>query len=324
MNLSTAGAFSTQEEESSLSRFRAENKDLFQKEDAKLYRHLGIVTGLLALGTFAAVTTPFILFKILLGAADAFLIFSLINVTIHHHLTHKNAAEGAAAKKILDFIYLIVLPNAPKRKSRYTRAHLNHHLRPFHETDVDHHYGTNRFIKMMKKPLSAAFYFTELTFVGAYMPGWEDDRYMNEVPLEKWNREDYEKVKDLEKKEALKTAGIQWGAFLLALGISNFFRIPILGAVVWGWAFPMLLVKNWAHFLGQFQHYDEQLLDPNATVWKRTKTFRVPVWLNYLAGGEISGHFLHHLFPEMPYYKVEEGRKRLLADPALSKQFAIY
>ena len=100
--------------------------------------------------------------------------------------------------------------------------------------------------------------------------------------------------------------------------------LPLLvSTFVWAWAFPMLMVKNWAHFLGQFQHYDEALLNPGLSIWKRTKTFRIPVWLNYLAGGEISGHFLHHLFPEMPYYKVEEARRRLLANPALA-QFAIY
>ena len=324
MNIHAPGVISTPEEEAALAGFRSANKDLFQKDDAQLYKHLAYVGGNFALGTLFAVTTPLVLFKILLGIWDGFLLFSLINVTIHHHHTHKNAAESETAKKLLDMIYLIVLPNAPKRKSRYTRAHLNHHLRPFHETDVDHHYGTQRFLRMMKNAFTAVLYFLELTFIGAHMPGWEDDRYMNEVPLEKWNQPDYEKIKAVEGKQALKTAALQWGAFLFALYIAGAYGLFLLEAFLWGWAFPMLLVKNWAHFLGQFQHYGETLLNPKISIWKRTKTFRIPSSLNYLAGGEISGHFLHHLFPELPYYKVEEARLRLLADPRLASEFAIY
>lgn len=148
------------------------------------------------------------------------------------------------------------------------------------------------------------------------MPGWEDDRYMNEVPLEKWARADYEKVKTLERKKALRLSSIQWGVF----GI----LVWALPAVAWGWVFPTLLVKNWAHFLGQFQHYDERFLKPARSVWRRTKTYHFSSWINYLVGGEINGHFVHHLFPEIPYYYVEAARKRLLQDPELSKLFVTY
>jgi len=262
------------------------------------------------------IASPSLWIKVPLGPANAFLLFSLINVTIHHHHTHHNAAGGPVTKKILDLLYFLAVPNAPKRLTRYTRAHLNHHARPFHETDIDHHYGKNHYLKMMKNFWTRIFYFLELTFVGGHVPGWEDDRYMNQVPLEEWNQRDYERVKEEERKKALRLSLLQWSLF----GIS----LWVLPAVAWGWAFPMLLVKNWAHFLGQFQHYDDQFLDPARSALRRTKTYRFPAWLNYLAGGEISGHFLHHLFPEMPYYHVERARKRFLKDPELSKLFVTY
>lgn len=306
----------TPQQEAALNRFRAEHDVLFKKNALALLSHLAIVASLLIFFTTIVVTTPFLWLKILLGIVNAFLWFCLINVTIHHHKTHHNAASGPVMKKLLDIIYFIAVPNAPKRTNRYTRAHLNHHARPFHETDVDHYYGKDRYLAMMKKPWTAVWYFLELTFVGGHMPGWEDDRYMNHVPLEKWNRKDYEGIKKAEVRKALQASLIQWSLFLLAL--------VVLPAVAWGWAFPMLLVKNWAHFLGQFQHYDDRFLDPSRSILQRTKTYHFPSWLNYLTGGEISGHFLHHLFPEMPYYNVESARKILVGDPALAKMFVTY
>jgi len=86
----------------------------------------------------------------------------------------------------------------------------------------------------------------------------------------------------------------------------------------------MLLVKNWAHFLGQFQHYDERLSDSSRSVWNRTKTYRFSSALNYLLGGEISGHFLHHLFPELPYYNIERACRRFLKNSELSMLFVTY
>lgn len=304
------------EEVQAIERFRRSHPDLFQKKDTQLLRHLGTVIFLLSLGTLAAILVPSIGLKIAFGAVNAFLWFSLINATIHHHHTHHNAAGGRFAGRVLDLLYFIAVPNAPKRLSRYTRAHLNHHARPFHETDVDHHYGTERYLRMKKTLWSRFLYFLELTFVGSHMPGWEDDRYMNQVPLENWNRKDYERVKEEERKKSLRLALLQWGLFGVSLWI-----VPWLA---WGWAFPMLLVKNWAHFLGQFQHYDGRLLDPSRSIWNRTKTYRFPSWLNYLAGGEISGHFLHHLFPEIPYYKVETARQRFDKDPELRALFITY
>lgn len=308
--------FEKREEKTALDRFRARNRDLFKKDDPRLFLHLGTVLSLLAFSTALVVTTNQLVVKILLGCWNAFLWFSLVNMTIHHHHTHHNAAGHPWAGRFLDLLYRIAVPNAPKRRNRYTRAHLNHHARPFHGTDVDHHYGKTRYLKMMKNLWTRLIYFLELTFIGGHVPGWEDDRYMNQVPLEEWNQRDYEKVKEGERKKALRLSLVQWGLF----GIS----LPWVPALAWGWAFPMLLVKNWAHFLGQFQHYDDRLEDPTRSVWNRTKTYHFPAWLNYLAGGEISGHFLHHLFPEIPYYKVEAARKRLLQDPELTKLFATY
>jgi len=309
-------AFEKNEETAALKRFRAENPDLFRKDDGALLRHLGAVLSILFFSTALVIAVPWIWAKILLGAFNALLWFALINVTIHHHHTHHNAADSPSCRGLLDLLYLVALPNAPKRRNRYIRAHLNHHARPFHETDVDHHYGKDHYLKMMKSSWSKLLYFLELTFVGGYVPGWEDDRYMNQVPLEEWNRRDYERVKENERKKALGQSALQWVGFLILL--------RVFPPLAWGWAYPMLLVKNWAHFLGQFQHYDDRFLERSRSILNRTKTYRFPEWLNYLVGGEISGHFLHHLFPELPYYKVEEARRRLVRDPALSNLFVTY
>lgn len=324
------------EEEQALERFKSQNPELFQKNDAELFRHLGLVILFLALATALTLLHPWIPIKILFGTLSAFCWFSLFNVTLHHHITHRNAAAGPAAKKMLDILYGIAVPNAPKRKNRYTRAHLNHHFRPFHETDVDHHYGTERFARMIQKPWTAFLYFLELTFVGGHMPGWVDDRYMNQVPVEEWNRRDYRDVKLAEVRQAQFTAVWQWGVFFLMAVGAGFprpgpgagtaplhFIVWISQTFAWGWIFPMLLVKNWAHFLGQFQHYDRQFLEDRLSVNRRTKTFRIPAWLNDFTGGELSGHFLHHLFPEMPYYHVERARQRMTRDPELARLFVI-
>lgn len=312
----TDGLLEIAEEKIKLERFCAENPGLFQKDDRKLFLHLGLVLALLGISTAVVITAPFLRIKILLGAVNAFFWFTLVNVTIHHHHTHHNAAAGPFAKRLLDGLYLLVVPNAPKRLGRYTRAHLNHHARPFHETDIDHHYGTERYLAMMKGLGSRILYFLELTFIGGYVPGWEDYHYMNQVPLEEWNRKDYEKVKIIERRKARRAALLQWSLFSLL--------VWLYPAAAWGWAYPMLLVKNWAHFLGQFQHYDPRLLDPSRSVLNRTKTYRFPSWLNYLVAGEISGHFIHHLFPELPYYQVEEARRRFVNYPELSSHFVTY
>ena len=319
----------TAQENEALQRFKAAHPELFRKNDAELFQHIAALLSILVLATLFTVLSPWIPAKILFGAASAFCWFSLINVTIHHHTTHRNAASGPAAKKVLDILYWIAVPNAGKRKTRYTRAHMNHHFRPFHETDVDHHYGTERFLCMMKKTGTAILYYLELTFVGGHMPGWMDDQYMNEVPLEKWNTEDYKKLKLEEVKKARQTAVLQWGGFLLLASTSTWgqvFRpVPIgmLSAFAWAWIFPMLLVKNWAHFLGQFQHYEPQFLEKGRSLNQRTRTYRVSSWINYLTGGELSGHFLHHLYPEMPYYHVESARQLMASDPELSKLFIL-
>ena len=307
-------AYQVSSEEAALERFRLANFDLFKKDDNRLRLHLIILISGLATGTVLAVLVPFWPLKVLLGIVNAFFWFSLTNVTIHHHHTHHNSASGPGMKKVLNILYRIAIPNAPKRLNRYTRAHLNHHARPFDETDVDHHYGLRRFLSMREKGWAATLlYFMELTFIGAHMPGWQDDRYMNSVPLEKWNRRDYEEVKARERKEAVKLAVLQWALFLIAL--------PFVPALAWGWAFPMLLIKNGAYFLGQFQHYDSRFLNPAFSINQRARTYAFPGFLNYLCGGEISGHFLHHLYPEMPYYNVEEARRRFASDPELAKVF---
>ncbi len=146
------------------------------------------------------------------------------------------------------------------------------------------------------------------------------------MPLENWNQNDYVKLKKSEPRKAALEALWQWGAFLfLAFGLPAFgIRHFVITLASWGWIFPMLLVKNWAHFLGQFQHYDEFYLDAERPIWKKTKTYDIPGWLNYLASGEITGHFLHHLYPELPYYNVETARKRFISDPVLLKEFVLY
>ena len=306
-----------QQEETELKKFREENRELFEKDDFKLYIHLLLVAALLLNSTLLAVFIPFLPAKILFATISSFFWFCFINVTIHHHSTHRNAASGEKAKKLMDFIYKVAVPNAPKRLNRYTRAHLNHHARPFHETDVDHHYGTKRYFELTQKSGWDKFlYYLELTFVGGHVPGWEDDFYMNNVPLEQWNQKDYIAVKAKEVRKARLTALWQWSLFLVAA--------VYLPWLAWGWAFPMLLVKNWSHFLGQFQHYDEKLLDDSISMNRKTKSFKIPGLLNYLTGGEISGHFLHHLYPEMPYYNVEIARRKLARDPELSQAFLIY
>jgi len=299
-----------QTDKAALDGFRAANPDLFKKDDWLLAAHLGIVLSVLGILTYVVIATPYLWLKTVLGALNVLPWFALINVTIHHHHTHRNTALHPWARRLLDFLYLIVLPNAPKRLSRYRLAHLNHHAQPFHETDVDHHYGKRRYLAMSKNLWTKFLYFAELTFVGAHMPGWEDDHYMNNVPLEDWNPADYERVKAVEIKKSRRLSALQWTGF----GI----LVWIFPPAAWGWAFPMLLVKNWAHYLGQFQHYDERFLDPARSVWNRTKTYRVPCWLNYFVGGEIAGHFVHHLFPEIPYYRVETARRRIFADPKLA------
>lgn len=304
------------EEDALLQAFRTKHPEFFKKDERRLFLHLASVIALLIVTTIATIFSSALIFKILFGAASSFLWFCLINTTIHHHHTHKNAAMSPLAKNVLNFLYKISMPNAPKRLNRYTRAHLNHHARPFHETDVDHHYGTRRYLAA-KSFAQKFFYFLELTFVGGHVPGWEDDRYMNTIPLEQWNQPDYVAMKKIEIQKARQVALMQWGAFLGGLWLAQF--IPLLGAVLWGWAFPMLLVKNWAHYLGQFQHYGEKFLQDNVSINQRTKTYRCPSWVNFLAAGEISGHFLHHLFPEMPYYHVERARREMEKDEEFAR-----
>jgi len=204
----------------------------------------------------------------------------------------------------------MVVPNPPKRLNRYVRAHLNHHARPFHESDVDHHYGLRRYKKMTAQLFTRLVYFVELTFAGRHVPGWEDDSCMNTIPLEKWNAEGYAAVMKRERKRALILSLVPWSGFEILL--------IIFSPLAWAWAYPMLLVKNWAHFLGQFQHHDERRLDEKRSVWKRTRTFHVPGWLNWLLAGEISGHFLHHIYPVMTYYNIEKGRRRFVRDSELA------
>ena len=98
-----------QQEEVELKRFREENRDLFEKDDFKLYIHLLLVGALLLNSTLLAVFIPFLPAKILFGGISSFFWFCFINVTIHHHMTHRNAASSESAKKLLDFIYKILI-----------------------------------------------------------------------------------------------------------------------------------------------------------------------------------------------------------------------
>ncbi len=296
--------------------FRAAYPALFEKDDRKLFLHLFFLLGLFSLGTFFLIQTPWLPLKIILACGNAFLWFGLINVTIHHHLTHDNVAKSAFAEQVLNVLYFLSMPSAWKRLNRYKRSHLNHHGRPFHASDLDHHYGLARYTKMKKNPWTHFLYFLELTFVGAHVPGWVDDRYMNMVSVEEWGPEAYVKLKKADSARNRWESAFHWTLFAVLVK-----TMPVLA---WAWLLPMLLVKNWAHYLGQFQHYDEKLLEPNRSLFMRTLTFHIPSWINYLSGGELSGHFIHHIFPQMPYYHLEAARRRFLQDPRLTELFVIY
>ena len=298
-----------------IQRFHRENADLFKKDDRQLFKHLGVVIGLLILFGVISIACDTLWIEIPAGVVLSLLYFSLINVTIHHHLTHRNAAESEFSRRALDLIYKIVLPQAGKRKSRYVKVHLSHHAAVYEPTDVDHLYGVERYLQMQKTLIKKAVYFLELTFIGAHVPGWEDDNYMNQTPRNQWNLSDYRDVKKKEWARAWRSSALQWIGFALALWIFPW--------IAWVWAFPMLLVKNWAHFLGQFQHYDERLLDPKTSAWRRTKSYKVPAWFNYLLAGEIRGHYLHHLFPTLPYYRMNEACRRFLKDNELTRLFVV-
>jgi fatty acid desaturase len=311
--------------------FRAANPDLFQKSDRLLAIHLAVVLTLLGAVTFLTVWVANVPLKIVFGLVAALFWFSLVNVTIHHHHTHHNAAAGPVLTRVLDLLFYL-LPSAGARKSRYVRAHMNHHARPFDDTDVDHLFGVERYLAARESPAKLVLYYLELTFVGGYIPGWTEDTYMNTVPADEWNLEDYREVMRREYGKVVAVSVAQWGAFLVTIvwlpslvaGWGFPFAAVLITWPAWGWAFPMLLVKNWAHYLGQFQHYDATLLEPDRSIWRRTRSFRVPGWFNYLLGGEISGHFIHHLFPQIPYYKVESARRRLMRSAEVSRLFVSY
>ncbi|HEX5105354.1 MAG TPA: fatty acid desaturase [Pirellulaceae bacterium] len=296
-------------ESQALDEFRRANADLFGKSDLWLALHLAVVLTLLGLGTWAIVVVPLVWVKILLGPVNAFLWFCLGNVTVHHHHTHHNAAKSAVFKRLLDGLHFLVVPDGGRGLKRYRRAHMNHHLHPLSDSDVDHRYAQKHYQKMSKSVWTRIVYFLELTFIGGHVPGQKDEAYLNRVPIAKWNLAEYEKVKEREVRKAKRNSLIAWGIFLVVL-----FVFPPLA---WAWIYPLILVRNWNGFLGQFQHYDEKLLASGRSKHNRTLTFRIPGWLNYLAGGEISGHFIHHIYPDMPYYHVESARRRLLRQPEL-------
>src|SRR6185295_7345475 len=85
-------AIDTERELSALKRFRANNPDLFEKDDRLLMLHLAAVLSILAAFTFGAIASPLLPVKILCGVCAAFFWFALVNVTIHHHVAHHNAA----------------------------------------------------------------------------------------------------------------------------------------------------------------------------------------------------------------------------------------
>ncbi len=296
--------------------FRRANVELFEKNDFRLLLHVGTVLALMILGTYAIVTTPHLWLKLILGPVNAFFWFSLGNVTVHHHHTHHNAAKSEFCRRLLNALHFVVVPDGGRHLTRYRRAHMNHHSRPLEDTDVDHRYALAYHKRMSKNLWTKMIYYLELTFVGGHVPGRRDERYLNRTPPADWNLADYEKVKQIEVQKAKRNCLIEWAIVLVALVL-----LPGLG---WGLLFPLILVKNWTGFLGQFQHYDEHLLDPVRTKNNRTKTFRIPSFLNWLAGGEISGHFLHHIYPDMPYYNVERARRRLMRQPELVRLVVNY
>jgi fatty acid desaturase len=291
-----------------LDEFRRANPELFRKSDLRLALHLGVVLLLLAAGTWAILVAPFWA-KLLLGPVNAFFWFCLGNVTVHHHHTHHNAAKSALFRRLLDCLHFVVVPDFGRHLKRYRRAHMNHHLHPLADNDVDHRYAMEHYRRMSRNLWTKLLYFLELTFIGGHVPGPKDEAYLNHVPIARWNLDDYQKVKLREVSKAPRNSLIAWGLFLAMLWLAPW--------LAWGWLFPLILVKNWYGFLGQFQHYDEKLLAPERSRHNRTLTFRVPGWMNWLAGGELSGHFVHHIYPDMPYYHVETARRRILRQPEL-------
>jgi len=297
-------------------RFRETHPDLFRKKDALLFLHLTIVFLFLGVSTEVVILTPHVGFKILLGAANMFLWLSLVDATIHHHHTHHNAAHHAFAQKAVDLLYVLLVPAASRRRERHVVVHLNHYAHTLEPTDIDHLYGIQRFLRMKKDLWQRSLYFLEMTFIGGHVPGWEDARYATSVPVMQWNLADYEKVKKGETERARKIAVLHWGLFAVTVYAFPWFA--------WGWIFPFLFLRNWVHYLGQFQHYDERLLGAGRTIGSRAKTFCFSGGLNYLLAGEISGHFLHHLFPALPYYRVEQARKLFVNDPEAVRLFVTY
>jgi fatty acid desaturase len=291
--------------------FRKENAELFQKSDLRLMLHVGVALALLGAGTYAIIATPYLWLKILLGPLNGFVWFALGNVTVHHHHTHHNAAKSAICGHFLNLLHFVVVPDMGRHLKRYRRAHMNHHAHPLQDTDVDHRYSMEHYRRMSKNIWTKLLYYLELTFVGGHVPGRKDEGYLNRVAPADWSLEDYYKVKEREVRKAKRNSLIVWSIFL----VCALFVPPL----AWAFVYPLILVRNWSGFLGQFQHFDDELLDPSRTKNNRTKTYHVPSWLNYLAAGEISGHFIHHVYPELPYYNVERARKRLMRKPELAR-----
>lgn len=299
------------EETEALNEFVASNADLFVRSDIRLCLHLATVIGLLGLGTWLIVTVPQIWLKVLLGPLNAFLWFALSNVTIHHHHTHHNAAKRPFFRRLLSLMHPLVVPTSLKNLRRFRRAHMNHHAAPLHDTDVDHLYGMQHYLRMSKNWRTRIVYFVELTFVGGHFPGPKDQTYINQVKVSDWNLKKYEQVKQIEVRKAKRDSLIAWSILLTAV-----FILPWLA---WGWIYPLILVKNWSGFLGQFTHFDEELLQPHRSKNHRTRTARMPSWIDYLSAGAISGHFVHHLFPHLPYYNIERARRRILRQSRLAR-----
>ncbi|MEK6247076.1 MAG: fatty acid desaturase, partial [Planctomycetales bacterium] len=264
---------------------------------------------LLVASVIAIVITPLLLLKIVLGPVIAFLWFALGNVTVHHHQTHHNATNSQFARRCLNAIHFVTLPDGGKHLKRYRRAHMHHHANPLHETDVDHRYAMEHYQSMSRNTWTKIIYYLELTFVGGHVPGQKDEDYMNRVPVADWKLKDYQQVKKREVQKAPRNAMIGWAIFLVTL--------LVVPGIAWGLIYPLLLLKNWSGFLSQFQHFDDKMLDSSRSRNNRTKTYWFPRLINWLAGGEISGHFVHHIYPELPYYNVEAARRRILQQPEL-------
>ena len=306
-------------EEKKLQEFREKYPHLLQKNDGLLLFHVFLCIFLYLGLAVTAALVPQLWVKILIGPCIAFCGYALGHASVHHHTCHKNCADSYLSKKILDFIYTVLelefVFDGGYNQRRFRRAHLHHHSQPLVPEDVEHLYVMKQWEKASKSTWTRILYFLDLAFIGAR----EDVvslEYINENPSYKWNMKDYEQAMKEEYKHNVRRSAIMWSICAMLLQVA-----PV---VVWGFLYPMILGKNVFSVLGRFQHFDESLLDPKLSKHAKTLSIPCPTWLNYLSCGEITSHYVHHLFPDMPYYHLWRAHLEIIKDPEMEKMFVFH